>query len=150
MSERVERALRELASAVREEVAAIPDVVGTLAEEIARARKESRLSLQEVGERSGFTKSHIWELEQGRSRNPTVGMIAGLSTALGVPFHRLAEAALNTLQAAREGNNAPGLLRGLRPDRQAYQAGDKREEGAGSNPVGATYHSPRRRKAPPA
>jgi transcriptional regulator with XRE-family HTH domain len=100
MSERVEALLRELASAIREEVAAIPENVGNLGEEVARARKSARLSLQEVGDASGFTKSHVWEVEQGRSRNPTVSLLAGLSRALGVPFHRLAEAALNTQRGA--------------------------------------------------
>lgn len=97
MSARVEKALIELTAAVREEVAAIPEGVGSLGEELYRARETARLSLQEVADRSGFTKSHVWELEQGRSRNPTVRAIANLSAALGVPFHRLAEAALNSL-----------------------------------------------------
>jgi transcriptional regulator with XRE-family HTH domain len=87
----------ELAAAIREEMAQVPESVGTLGEEIARARGVARLSLQEVADASGFTKSHVWELEQGRSRNPTIGMVAGLSRALGVPFQRLAQAALNSL-----------------------------------------------------
>lgn len=99
MSARIERLMLELAAAVREEMASVPEAVGTLGEEIARARQHARLSLQEVADRSGFTKSHVWELEQGRSRNPTVGMIAGLSRALGVPFQRMAQAALNSLPA---------------------------------------------------
>lgn len=97
MSARVERLMLELAAAIREEMAQIPEAVGSLGEEIARARRATRLSLAEVAERSGFNKSHVWELEQGRSRNPTVGMIAGLSRALDVPFQRLSQAALNSL-----------------------------------------------------
>ena len=99
MSARVEAALIELAAAVREEVAAIPEGVGTLAEEIARARAASRLSLREAADRGGITKPHIHAMETGRSCNPTVGMLAGLSASLGVPFHRLAEAALNSLKS---------------------------------------------------
>ncbi len=30
-----------------------------------------------------MTKSHIWELEQGRSKNPTVRAVWSISTALG-------------------------------------------------------------------
>ena len=96
---RVESLMRELTAAIREEVGALPTGVTTLAEEIAAARARARMSLQEVADASGFTKSHVWELEQGRSRNPTIGMVNGLSKALGVPFLRLAEASLNSLSA---------------------------------------------------
>ena len=99
MSERTERLLRELAASIREDIGALPTGVQTLAEEIKTARKLNRMSLQGVADASGYTKSHVWELEQGRSRNPTVAMIAALSKALGVPFLRLAQAALNTQSA---------------------------------------------------
>jgi transcriptional regulator with XRE-family HTH domain len=42
------------------------------------------MSLQQVAEAAGLTKSHVWELEQGRSINPTVNAVWGLSTALCV------------------------------------------------------------------
>jgi transcriptional regulator with XRE-family HTH domain len=93
---RTERALRELAASIREEVGSLPDNVLTLGEELKRARSDARMSLQEVADASGFTKSHVWEIEQGRSRNPTVAVIAGLSKGLGVPFLRLAQAAMNS------------------------------------------------------
>lgn len=96
MSARTERLLRELTAAIREEVAVLPENILTLGEELARARQHSRMSLQEVADASGFTKSHVWEVEKGRARNPTIGMVAGLSRALGVPFLRLAQAALNS------------------------------------------------------
>lgn len=51
---------------------------------IADTRAARRMSLQEVAEASGFTKSHVWELEQGRSRNPTVRAVWSLASALGV------------------------------------------------------------------
>ena len=99
MSARIERLVQELTATIREEVAAMPENVLTLGEELLAARQRSRMSLQEVADRSGFTKSHVWEVEKGRSRNPTVGMISGLSKALGVPFLRLAQAALNSSEA---------------------------------------------------
>lgn len=99
--------MRELTAAIREEVGALPTGVLTLGEEIAAARKRARMSLQDVADASGFTKSHVWELEQGRSRNPTVGMVAGLSKALGVPFLRLAEASLNSLSADGAASRPP-------------------------------------------
>jgi transcriptional regulator with XRE-family HTH domain len=98
MSARTERLLQELTAAIREEVAALPANVLTLGEEVLAARTQARMSLQEVADAAGFTKSHVWEVEKGRARNPTIGMVAGLSKALGVPFLRLAQAALNTAE----------------------------------------------------
>jgi transcriptional regulator with XRE-family HTH domain len=43
-----------------------------------------RMSLEEVGKAAGFTKSHVWELETGRARNPTVRAVWSLARALGV------------------------------------------------------------------
>lgn len=51
---------------------------------IARLRKARNMSLQEVGDVAGLTKSHVWELEKGRSRNPTVNAVWGLAGALSV------------------------------------------------------------------
>lgn len=96
---RTEQLLRELAASIREDIGGLPTGVLTLGEEVRAARERTRMSLQEVADASGFTKSHVWEIEKGRARNPTIGMVAGLSKALGVPFHRLAQAALNTSEA---------------------------------------------------
>ncbi len=98
MSQRTERLLRELAAAIREEVGAMPTNIATLGEEVLAARTHARMSLQDVADASGFTKSHVWEVEMGRSRNPTIRMVAALAKALGVPFLRLAQAALNTAE----------------------------------------------------
>jgi len=51
---------------------------------IKETRKARGMSLQDVAAASGFTKPHIWELERGSSRNPTVRAVWGLSKALGV------------------------------------------------------------------
>ena len=42
------------------------------------------MSLQAVADAASLTKSHVWELEQGRSVNPTVNAVWGLSAALCV------------------------------------------------------------------
>jgi transcriptional regulator with XRE-family HTH domain len=47
-------------------------------------REMRGMSLQEVGEVAGLTKSHVWELEQGRAVNPTVNAVWGLAAALTV------------------------------------------------------------------
>lgn len=70
-----------------------PVMKGDLANRILQRRTELRLSLQEVADRAGITKSHAWELEQGRAVNPTVNTIHGLACALGVDFADLALAA---------------------------------------------------------
>lgn len=53
------------------------------------------LSLQDVADRAGITKSHMWELEQGRAVNPTVRTVHGIAKALGIPFVSMAAGALN-------------------------------------------------------
>lgn len=73
----------------------------TLGEMIHQRRKALSMSLDQVAEAAGCTKSHIWEMEQDRSRNPTVSMVWGLSVALGVPFPVVAAAALKTALAAQ-------------------------------------------------
>lgn len=56
---------------------------------IAERRAELGLSLEAVAERAGTTKSHIWELEKGRSRNPTISMALALCDALQCSLNSL-------------------------------------------------------------
>lgn len=51
---------------------------------IRMTRRARNMSLEDVAAASGFTKSHVWELERGSSRNPTVRAVWSLSKALGV------------------------------------------------------------------
>lgn len=67
---------------------------------IATERENQKLSLQEVADRAGITKSHMWDIEQGRSVNPTVRTVYGLAKALGVPFVSMAAGALNDTEDA--------------------------------------------------
>ena len=62
---------------------------------IADMRFDLGLSLQDVADRAGITKSHMWELEQGRAVNPTVRTVHGLAKALGIPFVSMAAGAMN-------------------------------------------------------
>jgi transcriptional regulator with XRE-family HTH domain len=50
---------------------------------IKEEREKLGLSLQEVANRAGITKSHMWELERGRAVNPSV------------PFSIMAAGAIN-------------------------------------------------------
>jgi len=42
------------------------------------------LSLQEIAVQVGASKAHIWDLETGRSRNPSMQLLTGIAKALKV------------------------------------------------------------------
>lgn len=65
------------------------DIAATIANRCIKLREERDLSLQDVADRAGLSKSHVWELEQGRSRNPTVDTAVRLSRAFGVSLDYL-------------------------------------------------------------
>lgn len=51
---------------------------------LGETRKARKMSLEDVAKASGFTKSHVWELERGKSTNPSIRAVWGLASALGV------------------------------------------------------------------
>lgn len=51
-------------------------------------------SLQIVADEAGMTKAHVWSLEAGRCKNPTVATVLGLACALEINPHELFAAAL--------------------------------------------------------
>jgi transcriptional regulator with XRE-family HTH domain len=60
--------------------------IGERAKEL---RKLRGLSLQAVCDRAGMTKSWLWDIEQGRQKNPTINSAVALSRALGVSLDYL-------------------------------------------------------------
>ena len=56
---------------------------------VRQRRSKLGLSLQQVADRAGYTKSHIWEMEQGRSTNPTVDLCISLCEALQCSLNSL-------------------------------------------------------------
>lgn len=60
---------------------------------IKQAREGKELSLSAAARAVGCTKSHLWDLEQGRSTNPTIQTLVGISNALGVEIGKLARIA---------------------------------------------------------
>lgn len=62
---------------------------------IENRRRTLKLSLQEVGDAVGVSKTHVWELEQGRAKNPTVRMMTLLARALNLPRVVLLDACVN-------------------------------------------------------
>lgn len=64
-------------------------IVQCISDQMSRLRKARDLSLQDVADRAGLTKSHIWEMEQGRSANPTIDTAIRIASALGISFDQL-------------------------------------------------------------
>ena len=73
----------------RYDIRRLDQIIGHIGPFIEKRRKELHLSLQEVADRACTSKSHIWELEQGRSKNPTIGMALMLCEALQCSLNSL-------------------------------------------------------------
>lgn len=52
-------------------------------------RMKKALSLQQLADKVGATKAHIWEIEQGRSQNPSLTLLTELARALEVSITEL-------------------------------------------------------------
>lgn len=52
-------------------------------------RMKKKLSLQQLADEIGASKAHVWDLEQGKTRNPSLGLLTALSRALDVPIKEL-------------------------------------------------------------
>lgn len=46
--------------------------------------KENEKSLQDVADKVGASKAHVWELEKGRSKNPSFDLVQKLAKHFGV------------------------------------------------------------------
>lgn len=49
---------------------------------LKKRRAALGLSLQEVADRAGVTKAHIWDIEQGNANNPTIKTALAICDAL--------------------------------------------------------------------
>ena len=80
-------------------------------------RMKKKLSLQELADKIGASKAHVWDLEQGKTRNPSLSLLTELSRALDVSIKDLVGEGEET-----QGNENPQLaplfrdLRGLNPE----------------------------------
>lgn len=54
-------------------------------------RMAKKLSLQELADKVGRSKAHIWDLETGRSKNPSIELLTDLAKALSVSVAVLIE-----------------------------------------------------------
>jgi transcriptional regulator with XRE-family HTH domain len=63
----------------------------TVGERIRYLREGANQSLQDVATAVGCSKSHIHELESGKSNNPTINLLRGLAIHFMVPVTALVE-----------------------------------------------------------
>ncbi len=55
-----------------------------IGERLFDLRQKSGESLQQVADAAGVSKAHVWELEKGRSRNPSFELVRALARHFGV------------------------------------------------------------------
>ena len=54
-----------------------------LANKLKELRIKKAMSLQDLATEVGASKAHIWDLETGRAKNPTIELLVKLSNTLG-------------------------------------------------------------------
>ena len=55
-----------------------------IGERLFSLRQKTQESLQEVANKVGVSKAHVWELEKGRSKNPSFDLVRKLAKHFGV------------------------------------------------------------------
>lgn len=55
-----------------------------ISERLFSLRQKSGQSLQDVADAVGVSKAHVWELEKGRSKNPSFDLVRKLAGHFGV------------------------------------------------------------------
>lgn len=57
-----------------------------IGERLFSLRQKTGASLQQVADAVGVSKAHVWELEKGRSKNPSFELVRKLAHHYGVPI----------------------------------------------------------------
>lgn len=65
-----------------------------LSDMLRKRREALGMTLEEVADASGVSKSHIWSLENDRTPNVSLQLATRLSVALGISIHLMAAATL--------------------------------------------------------
>lgn len=80
-------------------------------------RMKKKLSLQQLADKIGASKAHVWDMEQGKSRNPSLSLLTELSKALEVSIKELVGEGEDTAESENP-QLAPLFrdLRGLTPE----------------------------------
>jgi transcriptional regulator with XRE-family HTH domain len=60
-----------------------------LSDRLTRLRLAKRESLQKVADAVGVSKAHIWELEKGRTDNPSMALVTKLADHFGLSLAAL-------------------------------------------------------------
>jgi transcriptional regulator with XRE-family HTH domain len=94
-----------------------------LAERLKALRVGKNKSLQEVADAVGASKAHIWDLETGRAKNPSIELLTNLSRCFDVS---IAELVGETPGAEQEPSELVAMYRDLKllsnSDRQAIRS----------------------------
>ena len=61
----------------------------SLAVKLKMLRVKKRESLQQVADAVGISKTHVYDLEKGNSKNPSVDLLKQYSNHFGVPINTL-------------------------------------------------------------
>lgn len=64
-------------------------IAANLREAIKSARERLGFSLQDLADRAGLSKAHVWMLEQGKAKNPTVSSLVAIGRATGTSVSAL-------------------------------------------------------------
>ncbi len=62
----------------------------TLAERLRQLRADKHVSLQAVADAIGVSKPHVWELEKGKTKNPSLELLKQLASFYNVTLDYLA------------------------------------------------------------
>ncbi len=62
----------------------------SLAERLRLLRAEKKVSLQVVADAVGISKPHVWELEKGKTQNPSLELLKSFADFYGVTLDQLA------------------------------------------------------------
>lgn len=61
----------------------------TFGQRLRKFRMAKKLSLQELADAVGASKAHVWDLETGKTKNPSLTLLTAFSRALDIPIREL-------------------------------------------------------------
>lgn len=61
----------------------------TFGQRLRKFRMAKKLSLQDLATAVGASKAHVWDLESGKTKNPSLALLTEFSRALEVPIKEL-------------------------------------------------------------
>ena len=87
----------------------------SLSNRLSTLRAEKKVSLQVVADAIGVSKPHIWELEKGKTKNPSLDLLKKLATYYDVTIDYLAGSDSENNENAKYS----ALLRKIDPDNKS-------------------------------